>query len=246
MFWLIQVLVWYPHLPMTTVTPACMDVSWLNVLRPEFEKPYMKQLEAFLAQELADGQIVYPPFVQTFSALCHTCFEDVKVVIMGQDPYHGAGQAHGLSFSVQPGVPVPPSLQNIYKELAVDVGFIRPGHGFLVKWAQQGVLLLNATLTVRDGQPKSHYGRGWETFTDRIVELLAERADPIVFILWGKSAYEKWRHASSARKNSPHLVLTSPHPSPLSAHAGFFGCRHFSKTNIFLEGAGKSPIDWNL
>ena len=225
---------------------ACMDATWMEHLRPEFEKPYMRQLEAFLGQENADGQTVYPPFEQTFSALCHTRFEDVKVVIMGQDPYHGAGQAHGLSFSVAPGVPIPPSLQNIYKELATDVGFIHPSHGSLLGWARQGVLLLNATLSVREGQPRSHYGKGWEIFTDRIVQLLAERSKPLVFILWGKSAYEKWQHAAAGHKNSPHLVLSSPHPSPLSAYAGFFGCRHFSKTNIFLKEAGIEPIDWNL
>jgi uracil-DNA glycosylase len=206
----------------------------------------MRQLEAFLAKEVADGQTIYPPFEQTFSALCHTRFEDVKVVIMGQDPYHGAGQAHGLSFSVAPGVPIPPSLQNIYKELATDVGFSRPAHGSLVGWARQGVLLLNATLSVREGQPRSHYGQGGEVFTDRIVQLLAERARPLVFILWGKSAYEKWQHAASGSIESPHLVLSSPHPSPLSAYTGFFGCQHFSKTNIFLKEAGIEPIDWNL
>lgn len=223
-----------------------MDRSWLERLKPEFEKPYMRRLETFLGQEIADGKTIFPPFDKTFNALCCTPFEEVKVVIMGQDPYHGAGQAHGLSFSVQPGVPVPPSLQNIYKELSSDIGFVSPNHGTLLGWAKQGVLLLNATLTVREGEPRSHYGRGWEEFTDRIVQLLAERQDPLVFILWGKSAYEKWRHVAPQRTASHHLVLTSPHPSPLSAHAGFFGCRHFSKTNHFLEKAGKKMIDWNL
>lgn len=225
---------------------ACMDRSWLELLKPEFEKPYMKKLEAFLAKEIGDGQTIFPPFEETFNALCATPFEEVKVVIMGQDPYHGAGQAHGLSFSVQPGVAVPPSLQNIYKELAADIGFKAPSHGTLLHWARQGVLLLNATLTVREGQPRSHYGRGWEEFTDRIVQLLAKRQDPLVFILWGKSAFEKWRHVAPEGQTSHHLILTSPHPSPLSAHAGFFGCRHFSKTNDFLKLAGKQPIDWTL
>ncbi len=223
-----------------------MDRSWLDRLKSEFEKPYMRKLEAFLAQEIADGQTIFPPFEKTFDALCRTPFEEVKVVIMGQDPYHGAGQAHGLSFSVLPGVQIPPSLQNIYKELAADIGFTPPGHGTLLGWAAQGVLLLNATLTVREGQPRSHYGRGWEEFTDRIVRLLADRKDPLVFILWGKSALEKWRHVAPEGEASHHLVLVSPHPSPLSAHAGFFGCRHFSKANEFLKRAGKQPIDWNL
>lgn len=225
---------------------ARMDRSWLERLEPEFEKPYMRSLEAFLAKEIADGQVIFPPFEETFTALCTTPFEAVKVVIMGQDPYHGAGQAHGLSFSVLPGVQIPPSLQNIYKELASDIRFRPPLHGTLVSWAAQGVLLLNATLTVREGQPRSHYGKGWETFTDRIVQLLAERTDPLVFILWGKSALEKWRHVAPEGRTSHHLALISPHPSPLSAHAGFFGCRHFSKANQFLERAGKQPIDWNL
>lgn len=225
---------------------AYMDSSWLKRLKPEFEKPYMRKLEAFLAKEIVDGQTLFPPFEQTFNALSCTPFDQVKVVIMGQDPYHGAGQAHGLSFSVPPGIPVPPSLQNIYKELSTDVGFVSPSHGSLLDWAGQGVLLLNATLTVREGQPRSHYGRGWEEFTDRIVQLLAERQDPLVFILWGKSAFEKWRHVASEEKTSHHLVLASPHPSPLSAYGGFFGCRHFSKTNQFLKQTGKQPIDWNL
>ncbi len=223
-----------------------MDTSWLERLKPEFEKSYMRKLEEFLAKEIADGQILYPPFEQTFNALCCTPFDQVKVVIMGQDPYHGAGQAHGLSFSVLPGIPAPPSLQNIYKELSADIGFVPPSHGTLLDWARQGVLLLNATLSVREGQPRSHYGKGWEEFTDRIVKLLAERQDPIVFILWGKSAYEKWRHVAPQNRVSHHLVLAAPHPSPLSAYGGFFGCRHFSKANIFLKQTGKQPIDWNL
>jgi len=231
-----------------SANPTCayMDATWLERLRPEFEKPYMRRLEAFLAEESANGQTIFPPFEETFSALCYTRFEDVKVVIIGQDPYHGAGQAHGLSFSVPPGIPIPSSLQNIYKELAEDIGFKPPTHGSLLSWAKQGVLLLNATLTVREGQPRSHYGHGWEEFTDRIVQLLAQRKDPLVFLLWGKSAYEKFRHVAPQGQTSPHLILTSPHPSPLSAHAGFFGCRHFSKTNIFLKKVGKAPIDWNL
>lgn len=223
---------------------AHMEASWLEKLGKEFEKPYMKELEAFLKQEMQSGAEIYPPFDLVFNALCQTHFDDVKVVIMGQDPYHGPGQAHGLSFSVPVGVPTPPSLQNIYKEIRDDLGFAIPEHGCLLHWAKQGVLLLNATLTVRAGEAKSHFGRGWERFTDRIIELLTEREDPIVFILWGKSAYEKFKHISST--TSHHLVLTSPHPSPLSAHAGFFGNGHFSKANQFLIKSGKPPIDWAI
>lgn len=225
---------------------AYMEASWLERLGPEFEKPYMKSLEVFLAQEIESGKVVYPPFSQIFNAMCQTPFEQVRVVIMGQDPYHGPGQAHGLSFSVPKGVPQPPSLQNIFKELKSDLGVVPPAHGCLIDWAQQGVLLLNATLTVRDGEPKSHHGRGWEIFTDRIVQLLCERADPLVFILWGKSALDKFRHIQSSEAKTQHLIITSAHPSPLSAYAGFFGSRPFSKTNEFLKSLGKEPIDWQI
>ncbi len=201
----------------------------------------MKDLERFLGEELLAGKTVYPPFEKTFAAFCHTPFQSVKVVIVGQDPYHGPGQAHGLSFSVPKGVPAPPSLQNIFKELATDVGTVKPSHGCLEGWADQGILLLNATLSVRDSEPKSHYGRGWEQFTDRVIQLLGERKDPIVFMLWGRSALEKCKHVGA-----PHLQLTSVHPSPLSAYGGFFGCRHFSKANEFLQASGKSPIVWSL
>ncbi len=163
---------------------------------------------------------------------------------MGQDPYHGAGQAHGLSFSVPKGIPTPPSLQNIYKELKADLGMPPPAHGCLIDWAKEGVLLLNATLTVRAGEPKSHFGRGWEPFTDRVIQLLCARKDPIVFILWGRSALEKFEHISTT--SSHHLVLTAPHPSPFSAHTGFLGCRHFSKTNDLLKKAGKAPVNWAI
>lgn len=220
-----------------------MEVSWLKRLKPEFEKPYMKQLEAFLAQELASGSVVYPPYELIFNAFCQTPFDQVKVVIIGQDPYHGPGQAHGLCFSVPMGVPAPPSLQNIFKEIKEDLKLPVSNHGCLLKWAHQGVLLLNATLTVRANEPKSHHGRGWETFTDQVIQLVCERSDPIVFLLWGKSAYDKFQHINHARH---HLVLTAPHPSPLSAYSGFFGCRHFSKTNEFLAKVGKTPIDWSL
>lgn len=227
-------------------TPALMDASWLEQLKEEFEKPYMKKLEAFLAAEYASGAAVYPPFSQVFNALCHTPFEQVKVVIMGQDPYHNPGQAHGLSFSVAKGVAQPPSLKNIFKELQEDVGATPPSHGCLIDWAKQGVLLLNATLTVRANEPKSHYGQGWEIFTDQIVQLLCQRIDPLVFILWGKSAYDKVQHIVSKEGSSRHLVLVSAHPSPFSAHSGFFHSHPFSQANAFLQKNGKQPIDWQI
>jgi len=223
---------------------AYMEASWLDRLKEEFQKPYMRKLESFLAEEHSSGAVVYPPFKSVFNAFCQTPFDKVRVVIMGQDPYHGPGQAHGLSFSVPKGVPAPPSLLNIYKEIKADLGLEIPSHGCLLSWAKQGVLLLNATLTVRAEQPKSHHGQGWELFTDRVVQLLCERKDPLVFLLWGKSALDKFQHIGAA--GSQHLVLIAPHPSPLSAHAGFLGCRHFSKTNAFLEKIGEKPIDWSV
>ncbi len=224
---------------------ALMDKSWLEKLESEFEKPYMKKLEAFLADEISRGAVVYPPFELIFNAFCQTPFDRVKVVIMGQDPYHGPGQAHGMSFSVPMGVLPPPSLVNIFKEIKADLGITPPKHGCLVQWAEQGVLLLNATLTVRDGEPKSHFGQGWEMFTDRVIQLLCERKEPLVFMLWGKSALDKFQHIQAGGK-SHHLVLISPHPSPLSAHAGFLGCKHFSKANEFLKQKGIVPIDWTI
>jgi uracil-DNA glycosylase len=223
---------------------AYMEASWFKLLQEEFEKPYMAQLEAFLAKEIQSGAEVYPPFELVFNAFCQTPFDEVKVVIMGQDPYHGPGQAHGLSFSVLPGVPQPPSLQNIFKELKADLGLEPPKGGCLIEWAKQGVLLLNATLTVRANEAKSHHGKGWETFTDRVIQLLCAKKDPIVFLLWGKSAYDKFQHICSHATH--HLVLTCAHPSPLSAHAGFLGCRHFSQANAFLKKVGKTPIDWKI
>jgi uracil-DNA glycosylase len=224
---------------------AYMEASWLDRLKLEFEKSYMAELEAFLASEISSGAVIYPPFELIFNAFCQTPFEEVKVVIIGQDPYHGPGQAHGLSFSVPKGVATPPSLQNIFKELKDDLKIPPPSHGCLIDWAKQGVLLLNATLTVRADEPKSHYGKGWEVFTDRVVQLLCARKDPLVFLLWGKSALEKFQHIESCAA-TPHLALTAPHPSPLSAHSGFFGCRHFSKTNQFLQSKGQEPIDWKI
>jgi uracil-DNA glycosylase len=230
---------------------AYMDASWLELLREEFAKPYMKHLEKFLAEEMAAHKAIYPPFELIFNAFCLTPYAKVQVVLIGQDPYHGHGQAHGLAFSVSKGVAIPPSLQNIFKELHDDLGVPEPSHGSLVDWARQGVLLLNATLTVRAHEAKSHYGQGWEIFTDRVVQILCQRRDPIVFLLWGKLAQEKFQQidagASISRETrSLHLVLSAPHPSPFSAHSGFLGCRHFSKTNQFLKAHGKEEIDWRL
>lgn len=228
--------------PFCPETPASIEASWFERLREEFKKPYMRELEAFLGRELFEKKVVYPPLSKIFNAFCFARFEETKVVIIGQDPYHGPGQAHGLSFSVPKGIPLPPSLQNIFKELSTDCSISIPTHGCLESWARQGVLLLNATLTVQASNPKSHHGKGWEIFTDRVVQLLAERKDPLVFLLWGRSAQEKWQYVQ--KTGSHHLVLSAAHPSPFSAHSGFLGCRHFSKTNEFLKSIGKSPIDW--
>lgn len=215
--------------------------GWHLLLKEELAKPYVQELKDFLSQEKAARKVIYPPEPLVFNALAHTPYENVKVVIVGQDPYHGYNQAHGLSFSVPEGVAQPPSLQNIFKELKEDLKIEPPKSGSLVRWADQGVLLLNATLTVRAGEPRSHYGRGWERLTDAIINQLVEREDPIVFLLWGKNAQEK-----CAQVRAPHLVLMAAHPSPFSAHSGFFGCRHFSMANAFLEQNGKTPIDWRL
>lgn len=218
-----------------------LEKSWHEKLKNEISQPYIQELKAFLEQEKKDGKIIYPPEPLIFNAFLQTPFDKVKVVISGQDPYHGAGQAHGLSFSVLPGVTPPPSLKNIFKELETDLGIPRPSHGCLISWAQQGVLLLNATLTVRAGEPKSHYGKGWERFTDAVIDILAQRPDPLVFLLWGKSAQEKCHKVLG----SHHAVFQSAHPSPYSADK-FFGCRHFSKANEFLKKNGKEPIDWTV
>ena len=213
--------------------------SWNELMSSEFNKSYMQRLKEFLIQERA-SHTVYPPTDAVFQAFCETPFDQVKIVIIGQDPYHGEKQAHGLSFSVPKGIVVPPSLKNIFKELQADVGIPLPTHGCLTEWAKQGVLLLNATLTVRANEAKSHYGQGWEEFTNNVVDLLYAKQDPIVFLLWGKSAIQY------ARSTPLHLVLTAPHPSPLSAHTGFLGCRHFSQANAFLKKQGKSEINWSL
>lgn len=219
--------------------------SWLSVLRPEFDEPYMKALKAFLAEEREGGQRVFPRPSEWFRALDLTPLDQVRVVILGQDPYHGEGQAHGLAFSVQPGVRPPPSLVNIYKEMATDLGIAPPSHGLLDHWARQGVLLLNSVLTVRMGQAASHQGRGWERFTDAVIRAVAARPEPVVFILWGAYAQKK---AGFVREmgEGRHCVLTSVHPSPLSARGGFFGSKPFSKANAFLAEHGQPPIDWAL
>jgi uracil-DNA glycosylase len=220
------------------------DENWRNLLHSEMQKPYFKDLENFLYEERKRGYEIYPPDHFIFSALDHTPLDKVKVVIVGQDPYHGKGQAHGLSFSVQKGVKIPPSLKNIFKEMKDDVGGADPASGYLVSWADQGVLLLNATLTVRKGEPKSHHGKGWERFTDTILQILAERKEPIVFILWGKIAEEKVKRVLESTRHH-HLILTAAHPSPYSAK-NFLGCRHFSKTNAQLVAWKKIPISWNI
>ena len=220
--------------------------SWKTVLGEEFAAPYMAALKAFLTGERAAGKRIFPAAGEWFRALDLTPLDKVRVVILGQDPYHGVGQAHGLCFSVRPGVPPPPSLVNIYKELKSDLGIDRPAHGFLEPWARQGVLLLNSVLTVEMGRAASHRERGWEKFTDAIVRLVAAKSDPVVFMLWGSYAQKKAAFVDSTERGGRHLVLKAPHPSPLSAHAGWFGCRHFSKANAFLEAHGLTPIDWSL
>ena len=217
------------------------EPSWRSRLKDEFENPYMKWLETFLESEIQAGQVIYPPADHIFEALNHTPFEATKIVILGQDPYHGQGQAHGLSFSVRPQVALPPSLKNIFKEIQADVKDTRCLSGYLLPWAKQGVLLLNAILTVRAQTPLSHQQKGWEAFTDRIVQLLCLRKDPVIFLLWGKAAYQKFNHICHLKQ---HFVMTAPHPSPLSAYAGFFGCHHFSKANEILLQLNKKPIDW--
>ncbi|MFA5970437.1 MAG: uracil-DNA glycosylase [Sphingomonas sp.] len=220
--------------------------DWLNPLRGEFDSDYMAALKAFLVAEKAAGKQIFPRGSAWFRALDLTPPGDVRVVILGQDPYHGAGQAHGLCFSVPPGVRPPPSLGNIYKELKADLGIDPPGHGFLEAWAKQGVLLLNSVLTVESARAASHAGRGWEKFTDAVIRLVAARPDPVVFMLWGAYAQKKASFVDSVEQGGRHLVLKAAHPSPLSAHNGFLGCRHFSKANAFLASRGLPPIDWAL
>ncbi len=228
-----------------------LEASWKAALLDQFTQDYMRRLRQFLVREKAAGSTIYPPAKHWFAALDHTPLDEVRVVIIGQDPYHGPGQAHGLCFSVPPGVQVPPSLQNIFREIAADMadpevpghkagGSFRPGHGDLRPWAGQGVLLLNAVLTVARDHAGSHRNQGWETFTDRIVAVLHERCTGLVFLLWGAHAGRKGAGIDENR----HLVLRAPHPSPLSAQRGFFGCRHFSTCNRYLVQHGRAPIDW--
>ncbi len=216
--------------------------SWKAPLRPEFDADYMAQLRSFLVAEKAAGKRIFPKGAEWFRAMDLTPLDKVRVVILGQDPYHGPGQAHGLCFSVKPGVPPPPSLVNIYKEMQSDLGIERPRHGFLEHWAQQGVLLLNSVLTVEMAKAASHQGKGWERFTDAVIRLVNAKEEPVVFLLWGAYAQKKAAFVDTSK----HLVLKAAHPSPLSAHNGFLGCRHFSKCNAFLESKGLPPIDWSL
>ena len=219
-----------------------LEPSWKARIGDWLQRPEMRELSAFLRQRKAAGARIYPPGQQIFAAFDATPFDAVKVVILGQDPYHGPGQAHGLCFSVLPGVPVPPSLVNIFKELNADLGIAPPDHGCLLPWARQGVLLLNAVLTVEEGRAGAHQGKGWEGFTDHAIETLAREREGLVFLLWGSYAQAKGKVIDTRR----HRVLRAPHPSPLSAHRGFLGCGHFSATNQYLAQRGLSPIDWRL
>jgi uracil-DNA glycosylase len=220
--------------------------GWLEPLKGEFASPYMESLRAFLVAEKAAGKRIFPKSGEWFRALDLTPLEEVRVVILGQDPYHGPGQAHGLCFSVPPGVRIPPSLVNVYKEMASDLGIAPARHGMLEHWAKQGVLLLNSVLTVQMGAAASHRERGWERFTDAIIRLVNAKEQPVVFMLWGSYAQKKAAFVESVERGGRHLVLKAPHPSPLSAHNGFFGCRHFSKANQFLLSRGVTPIQWAL
>lgn len=217
--------------------------TWESIINDERDKEYFQSVLAFVEQQRNSGKTIYPPQEQVFNAFDMTPFESVRVVILGQDPYHGANQAHGLAFSVLPGVKIPPSLRNMYKELAQDIeGFEIPNHGYLDSWASQGVLMLNTVLTVEEAKAHSHAKCGWETFTDAIIAELNQRSEPIIFLLWGAHAQKKGQAIDSER----HHVLTAPHPSPLSARRGFFGCKHFSMTNKILSSIDQNPIDWHL
>ena len=224
------------------MTEVQLHESWLSRLDDQFQQPYMKNLREFLVVRKQHRAVIYPAGSQIFNALNTTHFDQVRVVILGQDPYHGPGQAHGLCFSVLPGVRIPPSLANIYREIEADLGIAPPHHGCLQSWAEQGVLLLNAVLTVERGQAGSHQGKGWETFTDAIVQLLNDERERLVFMLWGSYAMKK----GAVIDRRKHLVLKAPHPSPLSAHRGFLGCRHFSSANEYLRQHQQPPIDWSV
>ena len=219
-----------------------IESSWKEILNEEFDKPYFQHIPLHLKTEKSQGKIIYPPGNFIFNAFNTTPFDKIKVVIIGQDPYHGQGQAHGLCFSVQNGVPPPPSLINIFKELKEDIGMQIPGHGNLTKWAEQGVFLLNASLTVRAGEPMSHSKIGWAQFTDTVIKTISDQKEHVVFLLWGKFAQDK----KVLIDESKHLILRAAHPSPLSAYNGFFGCKHFSKANEYLMSKGIDPVDWSL
>lgn len=225
-----------------SATDIKLEASWKTALEPEFSSPYMGALKQFLVEEKGRGKCIFPKGSEYFRALDLTPLDQVRVVILGQDPYHGEGQAHGLCFSVRPGVRTPPSLVNIYKELEADLGIRPVRHGFLESWARQGVLLLNSVLTVERGIAASHQGKGWERFTDTVIRHVNDEADGVVFMLWGAYAQRKAAFVDTSR----HLVLRAAHPSPLAAHNGFFGCRHFSQANEFLVSSGRKPIDWKL
>jgi uracil-DNA glycosylase len=226
----------------TSRKPIDLHPCWLAHLAPEFDLPYMQRLKQFLLLQKQAGKVIYPESKNIFNAFNSTPLDQVKVVILGQDPYHGPNQAHGLCFSVQPGIQTPPSLQNMYKEIHRDLGLPIPNHGFLQSWATQGVFLLNATLTVEQAKAGAHQGQGWEQFTDRAIQIVNEQRAGVVFLLWGSYAQKKGQFID-ARK---HLILRAPHPSPLSAYRGFIGCGHFSKVNEYLAGQGQTPIDWRL
>jgi uracil-DNA glycosylase len=229
-----------------TYSPFELEPSWITALGDELYQPYLTQLAAFVERERMGKTPVYPPRELMFNAFFKTPFEKVKILIIGQDPYHGPGQAHGLSFSVPHGIPQPPSLQNIFKEIQNELEIEPPSHGCLTGWAEQGVMLLNAILTVRQGEPLSHHNKGWEKFTDAVVKSLFEKKTAIIFVLWGKFAQEKCRFFKDLAAHKGHTVLTAPHPSPFSAHTGFFGSAHFSKINEILMSQGESPINWRL
>jgi uracil-DNA glycosylase len=220
-----------------------VHLSWQEVIGAEKTQPYFQQTVEAVKQARAAGTVIYPPEADVFNAFRYTGFDQLKIVIIGQDPYHGPNQAHGLCFSVRPDIPVPPSLKNIYKELALEYpDFVIPKHGYLESWARQGVLLLNTVLTVVANEPNSHRHLGWETFTDNVIKAISANAEPVVFLLWGAPAIKKQQLIDSSR----HHILTAPHPSPLSAYRGFFGCGHFAKANELLTQMGKTPVDWQV
>jgi uracil-DNA glycosylase len=227
---------------MTAKKPIDLHPSWLAHLAPEFELPYMKHLKQFLLEQKQAGKIIYPESKNIFNAFNSTPLDQVKVVILGQDPYHGPRQAHGLCFSVQPGIPAPPSLQNMFKEIQNEFGFPVPNNGYLQSWADQGVFLLNATLTVEQAHAGAHQGQGWEQFTDRAIQVVNDMREGVVFMLWGSYAQKK----SQLINGRKHLILKAPHPSPLSAYRGFMGCGHFAQANDYLEKHGQAPINWRL